>query len=134
MDFIDRKITEWRARASEYDRDGAVAQARVYSRLADELEEAMRAWLNEELSVPAAAEYSGYDESAIRKMRSDGRVPASADGRIRRKDLPKKPGHGVHRAAPRLLRGGPDLAGDVVRDLSNASTASTAPSAGRGKP
>lgn len=105
----------WRARADEL-APYAPPAAEAFRVAALELEEAIREGADEELTLRAAAEESGYSERALRGMLADGVIPqAGRKGapRIRRADLPRKgrrpraPGAYDARAhAAALLNGG----------------------------
>lgn len=89
----------WRERAENYAADGGMVNGEeTYKRVAEELEEAIRDFKMERLTVAEAADESGYSESHLRRLVREGGLP-SADGdqrlRIRRRDLPRKPGHGT---------------------------------------
>ena len=89
---------EWRAQAETYERDGAYAQAAVLRRVAEELEAAWTSHELEELPVAQAAQESGYSEEHLRALVREGRIPdnrppgSQGEMRIRRCDLPRKPG------------------------------------------
>lgn len=81
---IDELVTSWRAEAARLrGRYGAESLAQLCEAHAAELEDAIKHTLEEELSVDAAAAESGYSASQIRRL--------FPDGRIRRRDLPRKP-------------------------------------------
>jgi hypothetical protein len=113
-DFVSVYIAELRGRAANYERDGILDGARIYKRVAEELEARREAFESEELSIAEAAEVSGYDESAIRKMRKDGRIPD-----LKRKHIPGKPGHGADRPAFHISA--PDgrlaIADEILQDM-----------------
>ncbi len=88
--FVEDFIKELRQRANDTV-FGASAEARVCALLADELQKKHDAYLNEQLSVAEAAEISGYDESSLRRWRAAGTIT------LCRRDIPRKPGHGVQR-------------------------------------
>ena len=106
--FISRLTTRWRAEAEILHRRGADEQAAVLESCASDLEQEGRLFSLEALTLQQAAEESRYSYSALEKMVRSGRVPnAGLAGlpRIRRGDLPKKPGSSRE---PR--EGEPDLA------------------------
>lgn len=87
--------TRWREQAEAYARDGATAQAAVLRRVADELEAVWREWREAELTLGEAAAESGYSKDRLRELVAEGRLPAvGAPGelRVRRADLPRRPG------------------------------------------
>ena len=96
--------------------EGAQLRHRGLSELADVLdsvatdhEKILDAWQNEELTLHQAAEESGYSYSALQQMK-DLHVGTSGSPRLRRCDLPRRPG----RSSPRLANGPPDLAGEIL--------------------
>jgi hypothetical protein len=93
MDFVQRFADSLRARA----RDpllGTSSEARQLERVADELEAEWSAHQNERLTGVKAAEESGFTPQAIGRWRREGLISD------RRKDLPRKPGHGVTKPGP----------------------------------
>lgn len=95
---LERLATEWRNRAEKRGEEGALLDAEaVYSKVALELETALRQWRNEALTVAEAAAESGYSEETLRELVRDGPIPDSrppaSQGRItiKRKHLPRKP-------------------------------------------
>lgn len=126
-DWVDQLIDELRARAKAYAEDGAEMHTRLYGRLAETIEQRREAWLDEPLTLAQAAAESGYDDSSLRRWRDEGRVPSTDDGRVLRRYLPRKPGHGVpddlrgpHRirlvADDTTQRAVNDLASDILGD------------------
>lgn len=111
-DLVGDFIAELRRRASDAVFGGS-AEARVCARLADELEARRAAYLDEELTVVEAAEITGYDESSLRRWRAAGTIT------LCRRDLPRKPGHGVQRA-PRAVSQRPSIADEVLHDIQMA--------------
>ena len=94
-----RELAEtWQQEAELLRHRGAPRQAKALESAADELENRLREWRHEELTVQEAAEESGYSPKTLRRMVREGRIPDSRpDGsrseiRIRRRDLPRKPG------------------------------------------
>jgi hypothetical protein len=80
-------------------------------RVAGQLEAAAGAGEGEALGLEEAAEVSGYSQSQLRRLLTSGAVTNLGDAsgpRIRRGDLPRKPGQltaaGRARAAERQLR------------------------------
>jgi hypothetical protein len=83
----------WRERAAEMRRYGAEPQAVTLDAVAAELEAALRAEADEELTLAEAAAESGYSSERLRRKVADGEIPnAGRKGapRIRRGDLPRK--------------------------------------------
>jgi hypothetical protein len=101
----------WRADAGILRHRGAAVQADVLESCAAELEDEGRLFSLEALTLEQAAEESRFSYSALQKMVSDGTIPnvgKKGAPRVRRGDLPKKPGGGGE-----PCRGEPDLA-DLV--------------------
>ena len=88
---------EWRDRADRLRRYSASA-ANAWDDAATELEAALAKWESELLSIRQAAVESGYSEDHLRALVRDGAIPDSRPNgsrgeiRIRRCDLPRKPG------------------------------------------
>jgi hypothetical protein len=85
----------WKARAESFRAHGADAQARTLEHVAGELEDALREAGETELTLSEAAAESGYSERRLRELLAeDPQLNAGRKGRprIRREDLPRKPG------------------------------------------
>lgn len=96
MDFSPlRKLPErWREEARTLRLYGHEPTAKACERHAEEMEEAVRAYQEETLTVAEAAEESGYSESHLRALLAETKLAnAGREGapRIRRGDLPAKP-------------------------------------------
>lgn len=94
---VERLAGEWEAEAELLRRRGAPHQAAALESAADDLRERIREWKVEPLTVAEAADESEYCERHLRELLSGERVPnVGEDGspRIRRADLPAKPGGG----------------------------------------
>ena len=77
-------LARWQAEAGLLRRRGAPAQADALEGCCRELAEALAAEELEALSIPQAAEESGYSESQLRRMfKGQRRIPRGA--------LPRKP-------------------------------------------
>ena len=84
---------EWRAQAEGLRQFGADAQAKAVDRCADHLEEVLRQEGDALLTLPEAAEESGYSSDHIGRLVREGKIPnAGRPGapRIARRDLPLK--------------------------------------------
>ena len=84
---------EWRDQAEGLRQFGADAQAKAVDRCADHLEEVLRQEGDALLTLPEAAEESGYSSDHIGRLIREGRIPnAGRPGapRIARRDLPLK--------------------------------------------
>lgn len=91
----------WRGEADLLRRRGAPRQADVLESAAEDLETAWTAWRRERLTVEEASAASGYSEAHLRRLLRDGTLPNAGEEdrpRIRRADLPKKPGSGTQAA------------------------------------
>ncbi len=113
-----RKFTRlaagWRQEAEILRRNEATAQAKVKEDCAEQLEIWEREYQLAALSLRDAVKESGVSYSALQKMLADGRVHNVGEKhrpRIRRGDLPTKPG----RLSARSTGEGPDLAGQILR-------------------
>jgi hypothetical protein len=84
----------WRDRAGDL-RPYAPAAAVAWERAADELDEALREAADESLTIGEAAAESGYSERRLRELIAAGQIPQAGRRhapRIRRGDLPRRPG------------------------------------------
>lgn len=89
--------TRWRAKAVELRQLGAVAQAQALEWCAAELEAAWREWELEALTLQQAADESGYSVDHLGALVRQETIPNAGEKhspRIRRCDLPRKPGQG----------------------------------------
>lgn len=92
---LDRLAEQWRRDAELFRQHGHEAGARTCALHAEELESAVREHLMEALTVAQASELSGYSESHLRFLLSQRKlenVGQKGAPRIRRVDLPSKPG------------------------------------------
>lgn len=100
----------WRDRASKLEAYAPPA-AEAFRAAARELEEVLEARAEELLTLDEAAEESGYSKRRLRELVSEGTIPNAGRKhapRLRRSDLPRKPGAG------RSDSGGYDPAGDAA--------------------
>lgn len=107
----------WRADAEVLRRRGAAALAEALESCAAELEAWERERALEGLTLEQAASESGYSYSRLQQLIACGTIPNGGEPyrpRIRRCDLPKKPGYRVLR----LVTGEPDLAADILTQRS----------------
>lgn len=87
---------EFREKAETLRRDGGAEQAAIgWERAAQRLDEELTGHLEERLSLDQAVIESGYTMSSVRRMYRDGKMPMQDDRTVLRRDLPKKPGHGI---------------------------------------
>ncbi len=88
--------------AREYAADERAAA--IWERAAEMAEQSLRRSGLERLTLPQAEAESGYSRDHLRRLIDEGTIPNAsvADGSkaILRKDLPRKPGHGVAAARP----------------------------------
>lgn len=86
----------WRQRAELFRRHGAEPQARTCEELASELESVLHGAGLELLTLARAASVSGYSADYLGRMIREGRLASYGRKnapRVRRCDLPLKPGH-----------------------------------------
>ncbi len=91
---LESLAAQWREHADTLERFGAGGHAGLLRVCAEDLEERVRAWLDEPLAVALAADESHYSESHLRALLKEGAVPnvgGAGRPRIRRRDLPRKP-------------------------------------------
>lgn len=101
-EFVAAAAAIWRLRAEEERQLGAEAQARTLEWCADQLETRAREWEDEKLTLEAAADESGYSRDHLSRLIAEEVLPNAGKKhapRIRRRDLPRKPGH-APQAAP----------------------------------
>lgn len=85
----------WRADAATLRRRGCLEAARLLESCADELDQVLAAGENEAVSLAEAARVSGYSPAHLRRLIADGQLRNVAEKgptRVRRGDLPRKPG------------------------------------------
>ena len=109
IDRLRELANEWRADAVVLRKRGAVAQAEALESCVADHEQAVQEWQNEELTLHQAAAESGYSYSALQQMK-DLHLGTSGSPRLRRCDLPRRPG----RSGPLLAHGQPDLADEIL--------------------
>jgi hypothetical protein len=86
--------SQWRSRASELERYSPSA-AQAFRDAADELEKVLQSG-EETVSLKEAALLGGYSGDALQKMVASGRIQnfgRKGKPRVRRADVPVKPGH-----------------------------------------
>ena len=94
----------WRTEAANLRTYGAEGAATALERCADELEARVMEWADERLTLVDAGQESGYSVQHLRRLVTQGLLTDVAESgqiRVRRGDLPRKPGH--HHPYP-LLR------------------------------
>ena len=110
---LDRLADRWAQDADRLRRYGADAQARAVEKCAEELREARKEEEFEALTLQEAADVSGYSYSRLQEMVGERLENVGKDGapRVRRGDLPKKPGGTATRPdVDETEDGEPDLA------------------------
>jgi len=117
MTRLEALAERWKSEAETVERRYADnASARLLRTVAAELVEVLREEADELLTLAEAAEVSGYASDTLRHRLSNGSIPnagVSGKPRIRRGDLPTKPGANMNadedeakRAALSILTGG----------------------------
>ncbi|MGH9319211.1 MAG: hypothetical protein ACRD3V_04895 [Vicinamibacteria bacterium] len=82
---------EWRELAEKVRALGADGQAMTLERCAGELEARWREMELRTVTAAEAAEISGFTQSALRKMRAEGKLSDCGGGRYYECELPRKP-------------------------------------------
>jgi hypothetical protein len=106
-DYVQRLIQRWRERATDYELDGQNGAAKIYRNVANELEAERTTYLDTRLSVSEAAAESGFTTRHIRTLRQQGIIGDT------RRDLPRRPGHGIVRG-PRAVPSDVDAAASDI--------------------
>ena len=86
----------WCEQAKHLRQLGAEGQACTFEHCAKQLEGAFSSYADEKLTVAEAAVATGYSEDSLRNLLRKGTIPNAGRPnapRIRRADLPLKPGH-----------------------------------------
>ena len=92
---IQTLTTRWRSHADMFQRFGEEGIATAFSTCADELEAAVTVWGNELFTLEEAERESGYSADSLGRLIREGKIPnggKTGSPRIRRRDLPRKPG------------------------------------------
>ena len=113
LDQFRALAAEWRQDAVMLERRGLQREARIFESFASDLEQRLRTWLDELLTLEAAAGEVGMTYDAIRKRIARGVLPNSGrqgSPKIRRADLLNANGDTL-----RLVSGEPDIAETVLR-------------------
>lgn len=93
---LEAAIEEARREAEALETWGATEAAAVARRTLDRVEEALRDAMNEPLSLEEASRESGYTKDRLSRLLREGSIPDAGRKhapRIRRRDVPHKPGH-----------------------------------------
>lgn len=97
MTPLEELVARLRKEADQLRRRGLEREAAFEDSIADDVERALRAHVQEELDLREAASESGYSRKRLRELVREGKIPdVRSDGssgpiRIRRCDLPRKP-------------------------------------------
>lgn len=86
---------EWRSRATELERY-APAAAQAFRDTADELEESLKSNDEDGVTLKEASEIGGFSVDHLQRLVASGRLAnlgRKGKPRIRREDVPLKPGH-----------------------------------------
>lgn len=103
---LEKLVERLRSEAELLRRRGLEREARLEESIAEEVEAAFRDWRQEELTVAEAAGESGYSKERLRELVRERKIPdprppdSQGEIRIRRCDLPRKPGLGSRRGPP----------------------------------
>ena len=105
---------EWRNKAQVVGRfsEGAAA---AFEECADDLQERLRIWQEEPLTLEEAAVESGYTYSSLQQKVAAGEIPNIGEPgrpRVRRADLPRK----TPKPRFELETGEPDLAAEILAE------------------
>ena len=91
-----QKLTErWRSHGEMFQRFGEDGIATAFTTCADELEAAVAVWGDELFTLEEAERETGYTADALGRLIREGKIPnggKTGSPRIRRRDLPRKPG------------------------------------------
>jgi len=92
---IKRLMERWRSHGEMFQRFGEEGISTAFSTCADELEAAVAVWGDELFTLEQAERESGYSADSLGRLIREGRIPnggQTGSPRIRRRDLPRKPG------------------------------------------
>lgn len=85
----------------------------AHSILAD-VRAALEAWWNAPLTIEQAHVWGGYSTSQLRRDVQAGRIPTVPDGRLRRRDVPVRPGHRLPLDVEPAPTGGADWTAQLI--------------------
>ena len=106
--------TSLRAEGAQYRHRGQSTLADLLESVANDHEQALNGWNEEELTLQQAAEESGFSSSSLQQRVASGKIlNAGQQGspRIRRCDLPSK----SRGSGPKAVEGPLDLADEILR-------------------
>jgi uncharacterized protein (DUF2126 family) len=113
MEILMAVVERWKSQALVLEEYGADKEAKALRKCASEMEAALLEQQLQELTLDEATRKSGYSYSALQQLVAQGKVPNAGTKnkpRIRRCDLPMKPG----RRSLKLVPGESDLADQVL--------------------
>lgn len=99
-------MSRLREEAEMLRRRGLEREATLEDSIVDEIECALRAYAQQELDLQEAAAESGHSKKCLRELVREGKIPdvrpegSSGPVRIRRCDLPWKPGADLEQLSP----------------------------------
>lgn len=98
MSSVEKLISRWQRRSARLREwtGGDERAATIWEKATQELEETLRDAENEVLNLQQAAELSGYSAGHLSRLIRRGDIPNAGrkySPKIRRRDLPTKPGH-----------------------------------------
>lgn len=102
---LDQLSAKWCREADSLREYGVESVAEALERCAADLDSSLRAYERERLALPQAVEESGYSAKRLRELVREGKIPdtrpegSQGEIRIRRGDLPRKPGMSSKAAA-----------------------------------
>lgn len=95
---LNELIERWSQEAEVLRTHGASEHADALRSATNQLCQTLERWRTEPLTIPQAAEWSGYSESQLRRLVRDGKLSeVGGDGptQVRRCDLPRHPNRGA---------------------------------------
>ena len=91
-------LDSWAEESHLYDRRGQCEFVAFIESMTADVERAHHAWESEPLELSQAAAESGYSTDQLRRHIKGGKIPNAGpehSPRVLRRDLPRKPGHGI---------------------------------------
>ena len=89
-------LAQWRTDAATLGRRGCAEAARLLESCAEELDRVVATGQDEAVTLAEAARLSGYTAAHLRHLNAEGKlrdVAQTGRARVRRGDLPRKPGY-----------------------------------------
>ncbi len=112
-DAFPALFSELDRQAAELETFGAAEASKAVRESVRRMRILLTAWWNEPLSLSDAASWGGYSIGQLRRLTKAGEVALAPNGRLRRRDVPVRPGHRL----PLALEPAPVAAADWVADL-----------------